>query len=569
MALIDLLSDPKNFKYDSKTRKFGNDRPGGGDSGLPYVKFQMPGYGATQDQLNYYKDIKNSLDFPVRGGKIDFTAAGGNYLPASSIDKTRIQKFFKDKPRGSAFLQKQAGLQLSNPKMQTGQSVVNAISLKELLTNPGASGGLENTRIYNGGRNTLAQVLAAGTGTHIPRAGLLPTDSYSKYYMDIVGKEKDLSTNEVMGVNRLLILRDLKLRSNSQATAKNITTINKLGISLSNNQLFQYLGGPGSVYGIGSTVIKRTTNTAAAGNEWDISRPAYANDTTAITAFNIFAGTSISLPQTGYDRIFNQTKKTDSTLSSVAHSTIYRGLEDGVDYRFYVSGSDKLNKVGVLASTNEDPYAKIEKRGDSDDIIKFGFECMSNDQYGQSTPLLFRAFLTSGITDSNSSVLNGFKYAGRGETFYTYSGFERSISFGFKIAAFSKDEMIPLYNKLNYLISQVYPDYGKNGIMRAPLVKVTIGDYLYRVPGFLESVNVTVDNASPWELNLDGDLAQLPKMLDVAISFKPIHAELPRRSTATDGMALIANNNDIISKNSLSNAQRSAIINTVNTILNV
>lgn len=540
MALIDLLADPTKFKYDSKTRQFGNDRPGGGDSGLPYVKFPMPGYGATQDQLNYYSNIKNSLDFPVRGGTVDFTATGGNYLPAGSVDRTRIQKFFEDKPRGSAFLQKQAGLQLSNPKMQTGQSFVGIGSLKELFTNPGAVGGLENTRLYNGGRNTLAQVLAAGTGTHIPRAGLLPIDSYSKYYMDIVGKESLLTTDQLMGVNRLLILRDLKLRSNAQATAKNITTINKLGISLNQDQLFQYLGGPGSVYGIGSTVIKRATNTSTAGSE-------LAKDYGNVAAIEINNSLNTNALYTimDYDAIFNQKDRTESTFSSKAHSTIYRNLKDGVDYKFYREGKDRLNSSIILDDTKQNPFVNLDS--DNKDIIKFGFECMSNDNYGASTPLLFRAFLTNGITDSNSSKLNGFQYMGRGETFYTYGGFDRSISFGFKIVAFSKDEMIPLYNKLNYLISQVYPDYGNNGIMRAPLVKVTVGDYIYRVPGFLESVNVTVDNASPWELNLDGDLAQLPKVLDVAISFKPIHDKLPRRSTDMNRMALVANNENIIS----------------------
>lgn len=548
MALIDLLADPTKFKYDSKTRQFGNDRPGGGDSGLPYIKFQMPGYGATQDQLNYYSTIKNSLDFPVRGGTVDFTATGGNYLPAGSIDRTRIKKFFEDKPRGSAFIQKQVGLQLSNPKIQTGQSIVGIGSLAELFTNPGAVGSLENTRVYNGGRNTLAQVLAAGTGTHLPRAGLLPIDSYSKYYMDVVGKESLLTNDQLMGINRLLILRDLKLRSNGQATIKNITTINKLGISLNQDQLFQYLGGPGSVYGIGSTIIRRATNTANAGNELS-KNPV---NLTAI-AVNQTLQANVLPTVTDYDKIFNETRKPESKLSSNAHSTIYRGLNKGVDYKFYVSGSDRLNKTQVLTSTTQDPFTNEDpfvNAGDTKDIIKFGFECMSNDNYGFSTPLLFRAFLTNGITDSNSSKLNGFQYMGRGETFYTYGGFERSISFGFKIVAFSKDEMKPLYNKLNYLISQVYPDYGNNGVMRAPLVKVTVGDYLYRVPGFLESVNVTVDNASPWELNLDGDIAQLPKMLDVAISFKPIHDKLPRRSTDTNRMALIANNENIIQQNS-------------------
>ena len=239
MALIDLLADPTKFKYSSKTLKFGNDRPGGGDSGLPYIKFQMPDYGATPDQLNYYNTVKNSLDFPIRGGMIDFTATGGNYLPSGNIDKTRIQKFYQDKPRGSAFLQKQVGLQLSNPKIQTGQSVVGAGSLQEMFSNLGSIGSLENTRLYNNGRNTLAQVTVAGTGTHLPRAGLLPIDSYSKYYMDIVGKENLLTNDELIKTNRLLILRELKLRSEGSVPLTNITVINRLGISLNRNQLFQ------------------------------------------------------------------------------------------------------------------------------------------------------------------------------------------------------------------------------------------------------------------------------------------------------------------------------------------
>jgi len=123
---------------------------------------------------------------------------------------------------------------------------------------------------------------------------------------------------------------------------------------------------------------------------------------------------------------------------------------------------------------------------------------------------------------------------GRGETFYTYQGFERSISFGFKIVAFSKAELFPLYNKLNYLVSQVYPDYSANGVMRAPLVKLTIGDYIYRMPGFLGSVNLSIDVNAPWDLNEDSDTAQLPKIIDVDIEFKPIFNELPRRSITNE-----------------------------------
>jgi len=85
--------------------------------------------------------------------------------------------------------------------------------------------------------------------------------------------------------------------------------------------------------------------------------------------------------------------------------------------------------------------------------------------------------------------------------------------------------------------------------MRAPIVKLTIGDYLYRVPGVLESVNLTVDNGTPWELTSYGtnnqDVAQVPKVIEVAVSFKPIFDELPRRSvpgsdpTQTVGSAIV------------------------------
>jgi hypothetical protein len=84
--------------------------------------------------------------------------------------------------------------------------------------------------------------------------------------------------------------------------------------------------------------------------------------------------------------------------------------------------------------------------------------------------------------------------------------------------------------------------------MRAPIIKVTLGDYLYRVPGFLQSVNVTVDNSTSWEINLEesADVQELPHVLEVAITFKPIHDVLPERSSFTQyikqGTNFISNN---------------------------
>jgi hypothetical protein len=96
------------------------------------------------------------------------------------------------------------------------------------------------------------------------------------------------------------------------------------------------------------------------------------------------------------------------------------------------------------------------------------------------------------------------------------------------------------YAKLNTLMSQVYPDYGTNNFMRAPLVRVTVGNYIYRVPGFLESVNIQVDQDSTWEIGLTPKYqgkVQLPHYLNVNISFRPIMDKLPRKNFVTSNLS--------------------------------
>ena len=85
--------------------------------------------------------------------------------------------------------------------------------------------------------------------------------------------------------------------------------------------------------------------------------------------------------------------------------------------------------------------------------------------------------------------------------------------------------------------------------MRGSVVKLTIGDYLYRVPGFLENVNVSIDNGNtPWEIVLNEaekkDVRQLPHMVTVQCTFKPIMDILPRRQKSTDPFVPLIVNGD-------------------------
>ena len=226
-------------------------------------------------------------------------------------------------------------------------------------------------------------------------------------------------------------------------------------------------------------------------------------------------------------------------------------------------GVDAVNALSPFYydSTTTDPWTA--GGSDTKDIIKFAFECIDNDNPANTVGLVFRAFLEGQIQDSNNASYNSFRYLGRGETFRTYQGFERSISFSFKIFAQSRQEMLTLYTKLNQLISQVYPDYSPTyNLMRGNVVNLTIGDYIYRMPGFLDNVNVTIDNSNtPWEILLnqfdDTDVRQLPHMITIQCSFKPIMDILPRKQSYSNPFVpLIANKDHYLDPGAKSNLAR-------------
>jgi hypothetical protein len=455
------------------------------------------------------------LDFPIRGGQLEFNLGTQSFTVSSKIDRSRIRKFFEDAPRGTTFIQKQVGLQLSNPKIETGNTL---FGIPQGIPYPGL---IENTRVYNLGANTLAQVGVSGTGLHAIRHGLVPFNYFEKYYYDIVNNQ---NVTDQKASNRLYNLMLLKMTTGdpfvNPVNVPDINLVNTLGISLNRNMIFQYLGGPGSVYGIGTTTIPRVV------------------DTTKLRSATAMNYDLLMQQKTNFNNGKPVLQDFRNQLNTQAGTVIFPNTwtnQQNVDYRFFVNKKDRMNLLFPFLFRNDQaPWEVTDTKEDTQDLIKFVFEAISNDAPTYSTAIFFRAFLTAGINDNNSAQLNAFKYIGRGENFYTYQGFDRTIGFSFRVAAQSREELRPLYNKLNMLMSQVYPDYSpKQGIMRAPLIRITIGDYLYRVPGFIESINFTVDNNTPWEINLEndqsGNIAQLPQVVDVAVSFKPILDVLPKR----------------------------------------
>ena len=177
--------------------------------------------------------------------------------------------------------------------------------------------------------------------------------------------------------------------------------------------------------------------------------------------------------------------------------------------------------------------SKANHSGDRNDLVKFSIGIIDNDNPSLRTYIHFRAFLDS-MDDQYSAEWNGFKYMGRGENFYRYNGFTRTVNLGWTVAAQSKEELIPMYQKLNFLASSLAPDYSANGYMRGNLAVVTVGGYLFEQPGIINSINYSIPTESPWEIGIsdtagfDHTVKEMPHIIKVTgFSFTPIHTFVP------------------------------------------
>ena len=182
-------------------------------------------------------------------------------------------------------------------------------------------------------------------------------------------------------------------------------------------------------------------------------------------------------------------------------------------------GTDLINASRVLPEVND-------IRGT--DIIPFEFQIFDPDNPGKADYLYFRAYLTQ-LEDSFTGEWNPTKYIGRAENLYNYTGFNRSFSFGFNLAAHSKRELEPLYEKLNLLVGSTAPSYSDTAtFMRGIYAKISIGDYLDKVPGFFTNINVSWNTNYPWEIGLGKNyeeiqIMKVPHLLDISLQFQPVH----------------------------------------------
>lgn len=220
------------------------------------------------------------------------------------------------------------------------------------------------------------------------------------------------------------------------------------------------------------------------------------------------------------------TKYNQSTQNLKSYSKGYDG-----------SGAAGVNSYDKITALPLYQSGRVNPDGNKpvNDLVKFRIAAIDNNDPSEKVFIHFRAFLNS-INDSYNADWDSTSYVGRGEKFYNYSGFDRKISLSFTVAAQSKIELIPMYKKLNYLASQLAPDYSNFGYMRGPLVQLTIGGYLYEQPGYITSLTYDISEDTTWEIGIDekgefdGTVKELPHIIRVSnFSFTPIHEFVPSK----------------------------------------
>jgi len=647
------IFDSKSFRQ--KSYKFGqgtaNDRPEGGFSNEPFIK---NGY-IVGDLSEFTQGLDNFTDGMVRGGVI-------THAEHLLTDADRITQFMIS-PKGLSFITKQRGLQKTNPMISEpvgaelgdqrtynfGVNTIASVAASGTGLRFKREGTITNNEGYVEGMQLLydeykddveGQVNSNRIGylykTHILGEDIArgKDDERSPLLQGLVSQmfadaEKLQSTDtgmKLFDVGGDLLGKGLELLGTAtQATEAFIgkilgkvdealdqvhntigNWINKaLNIQVHGEELYSYNGGPGSLYGIGKTEIRKygPYTTFAAENLRSTEKGAFLNRGTLDKGFilnSFYNLTNIDVKSISEQHSGGDGKVIDNIISKPRFSqTVFKAHDEqnwnvhnyqntlwtegnkrapGIDYNALTTNGVKYNREARVNMGN--PGAKSNKNGDRDpyltqtigktsyhnyniynvskvdkinmldvfrtngklaikevrDLVRFRMEMVDTDKPGMYDAIIFRAFLDD-IRDNFNTEHNTFKYNGRGEEFYTYNSFKRNISFSFKIAAQSRHEMMPLYRKLNYLVANTAPDYGPSGRMRTPFMRLTIGSWMDRIPGVINSINISWQKDYPWEISVSGPegksdshMQVLPHVLDVNVAFTPVHAFLPEKS---------------------------------------
>jgi len=565
--------------FDQKSLKYGEDRQGGGSSNEPYITNSIPdGY------------IGSSPDFILRGGILNPEFVKN--------DVSRLTKFFTDtkSARGLLFIAKQQILErqnvvapgapnrIYNPAGTVAQAGVLGIGyhLNKQGLDPFArgyfNGGKEGYYYFTKERNNIDESVIGGENRLVllyntkqiktPKpldistgkilynisdnnqslfsyaGGPNSVGGFGKTNIRIISDRTGLISDIVKNNPKYIIGSSPNWVYNPSYGGNGVSIQYTADAELDEGEIYEslYTSSPQNLLnrdiGTGGILVTKDDPSNNVyifdGQEIIDQEPKSKNKTTSLNSI------------TDYRKIIN-----DNLGQQVLFSSNYRNFNRETNYSSSVTNykierdPTNPNKSYNLDGINA---TRIQKGKPEDfiglansDLIKFFFEINNNDARTNTENwfLFFRAYLND-LSDNFQPEWQSYRYTGRGENFYKYSGFTRTMQLSFTIYAHSRAEMLPIYEKLNYLVGTTAPDYSDIGLMRGNFINLTIGDYLDAVPGIITNISLKPSFEAGWDLNRDENgkiidletdldlVGQLPRMIDVNLGFTPIHSFTPQ-----------------------------------------
>lgn len=99
----------------------------------------------------------------------------------------------------------------------------------------------------------------------------------------------------------------------------------------------------------------------------------------------------------------------------------------------------------------------------------------------------FRAYITS-FSDNLQASWNDLQYIGRQDVLKTFKSVTRTVSLGFKTAAFTKSDLAAMYQKLSNLANKSVTGRISENYIVAPFTTITIGKWFVKSPCVVNSI---------------------------------------------------------------------------------
>ena len=211
------------------------------------------------------------------------------------------------------------------------------------------------------------------------------------------------------------------------------------------------------------------------------------------------------------------------TLEQITSRTLVTGQNTLPVYVPKVAGKAiGMGDPGAIRGSKTEALDKInaDDPGSYKDYVDFSVTIINPTAPSTNLrSMKFRSFITS-VSDNYTAGWKEQSYLGRGEKFYKYTDFSREMSISFKVVALSQAEMVPMYSKLNFLASSIAPTYTTSGYMAGNVARITLGKYILNQYGIIKTLGYTIPEDSSWDIE---ENRELPLMIDVQMSFTPIH----------------------------------------------